>query len=114
MHKSLVHIGTAGAKYTAALISNAIGVHASAINQAVMVIIFQNCDKPGRSVFWMQTGMAAAAAGDCGWVTSENGLGERGCCDRYRLYGTGFRREKGWSPDLGQQLSTIREREKES
>jgi len=39
----------------------------------------------------MQTGMAAAAAGDCGWVTTENGVGAQrgGCSDRYRLNGKG-------------------------
>lgn len=63
----------------------------------------------------MQTGLAAAAAGDSGWVTTENGVGaEREVLRSIQAQRQGFREARGWSPDLGQQLSTIREREKES
>jgi len=74
---ALAHITSVGEKYRAAFISRATDLHASAINQVLTLIIFQNCDKPGRSVFGMQTGLAAAAAGDSGWATTENGLWQR-------------------------------------
>jgi len=63
----------------------------------------------------MQTGLAAATAGDCGWVTTENrlGSGQGGeVLGSIQAQRQGFRGEKSWSPDLGQQLSTIRERER--
>jgi hypothetical protein len=65
----------------------------------------------------MQTGMAAAAAGDCGQVTTENGLWAKGRGEGGAAIDTGstarVQRGEGWSPDLGQQLSTIRGRERE-